>query len=162
MARKVSEYYTVSQTAQPAPRRRLWTMSCCIREATLPLPPTPGTKTDQRKHWLEVIGSWNQRTNLHTNHSRHKRHPDPIGYNEVGLCQGSPDTGVTLCNYQRVRICTSKDYRRALPFDRRKSIDHHRIKILKVDTNTQQETRITRTQDTFGPLNHGLHSDKSP
>ena len=52
MARKVSEYCALLyKTTQPAPYGTgcvMKTLSCCLREAIFLLPPTPGTKTDQR------------------------------------------------------------------------------------------------------------------
>ena len=52
MARKVSEHCALlHKTTQPAPYGTgcvMKTLSCCLREAILLLPPTPGTKTDQR------------------------------------------------------------------------------------------------------------------
>ena len=52
MARKVSEYCALlHKTTQPAPYGTgcvMKTLSCCLREAIFLLPPTPGTKTDQR------------------------------------------------------------------------------------------------------------------
>jgi hypothetical protein len=48
---------------------------------------------------LEVIGSGNPRTDLHTYQSRNERYPYPICYDEVGLPQGGVETGIALCDH---------------------------------------------------------------